>query len=46
MLRLIRRFLLGENVEPQKHLSKLEELGLVEISANGERYLWKKLVKV
>ena len=36
----------------QKHLSKLEELGLVETSADGERYVWKawkekkKLVKV
>ena len=36
----------------QKHLSKLEELGLVEASADRERYVWKawqekkKLVKV
>ena len=36
----------------QKHLSKLEELGLVEVSEDGERYVWKawqekkKLVKV
>ena len=36
----------------QKHLSKLEELGLVETSADVERYVWKawkekkKLVKV
>jgi predicted ArsR family transcriptional regulator len=36
----------------QKHLKKLEELGLVETSADGERYVWKawkekkKLVKV
>ena len=36
----------------QKHLSKLEELDLVETSADGERYVWKawkekkKLVKV
>ena len=36
----------------QKHLSKLEELGLVETSADGERYVWKawqkkkKLAKV
>ena len=25
----------------QKHLKKLEELGLVETSADGERYVWK-----
>ena len=36
----------------QKHLSKLEELGLVETSTDGKRYVWKawkekkKLVKV
>ena len=36
----------------QKHLKKLNELGLVENSADGERYIWKawsekkKLVEV
>ena len=31
MRRSIRRFLLGENMEPQKHLSKLEGLELAEM---------------